>query len=701
MSDQSQQFPLSDLGDPRSTDSTLGGGRTSRRRPASGSSQVEAELAAIFGEDELLRHPPDPFEEKILTGRNSFTDLRDQLAQEDQGETQPSPRRTPSRPRDTTATASTTPRPRDTTTPRPRPETTPRPRPTTSRDSETTSRVRPTSDPQSRIAELRRNLGEGTSSRTPSTPAPSAEPGPRSRFFHDEPGTTTPSTTRRTTPPPSDAEDRISALRRDLANRRAAAAEAAEESARPRPSRTEEPTATRVPRPRPTSTEEPAIRTPRTEPVRPRTPRTEEPIRPRPTPVAEEFESLRPSRTEEPQRRPRTEEPGRRPRTEESVRPRLEPAEEPVRPRPTRTVSAPRPRPVDLVDEEIVEAPVRERRPARQPAPIIEEPVEEYTLFEEPVELEPPRKTRAPKAEPVAEFVEPAFIAPEVELEPEPVVERPAPEKRRSKTLPAAPPAAAPAPVRKPSAPLAPSSGDLAVVSQVTKTYSRGGHVEALRGVSLSVPQGRMTVIMGRSGAGKSTLLYCMAGLEAPTSGTVTVAGQALTDMKERQLDKFRRDNVGFVFREFNLLPSLNVADNIKLGLSVKKQSLDQGWYEQVVSTLNLNEVLTKKPADLSASEQQRVAIARALITKPSLIIADEPTGNLDSQAANEVLTVLHDAVTGLGQTVVVATHDAACAANADQVWVLDDGTVVEQIKSPTLTRVIDSLRSVSGGSAA
>ena len=236
------------------------------------------------------------------------------------------------------------------------------------------------------------------------------------------------------------------------------------------------------------------------------------------------------------------------------------------------------------------------------------------------------------------------------------------------------------------------------MVSQVTKTYSRGGHVEALRGVSLSVPQGRLTVIMGRSGAGKSTLLYCMAGLEAPTSGTVTVAGQTLTDMKERQLDKFRRDNVGFVFREFNLLPALSVADNIKLPLSVKKVSSDQGWYDQVVSILNLNDVLTRKSADLSASEQQRVAIARALITKPSLIIADEPTGNLDSQGATEVLNVLRDCVNELGQTVVLATHDAMCAANADQVWVLDDGGVVEQLKSPTVSRVIDSLRSVSGG---
>ena len=681
MSDQSQQFPFGDLGDQKSTDSTLGGGRTSRRRPTTGSSQVEAELAAIFGEDELIRHPPDPFEEKILTGRNSFTDLRDQLAQEDQGETAPvPPRRTTPRPRDTSAT--------------------PRPRPTTSQDSETTPRPRLTSESQSRIAELRRNLNEGRSSatpRTPSTSVPEPDTGSRSRFFHDEPGATPTTSTRRTTPPPSDAEDRISALRRDLANRRAAAAEAAEESSRPRPSRTEEPASTRT-RSESVGTEQPVRRTP----VRPRPSRTEEPVppveettRPRST-STEEFELLRPSRTQE--RRPHTEEPVRRPRTGESLHPRPEPIEEVARPRP-----APRQRPVDLVSPEVVEAPVRERRGSRQPAPVVEEPIEEYPLFEEPpVEVEPPapRKTRPPKAEPepTPEPVGPSFITPEVELEPEPVIEKP--EKRRTKTAPVAPPAA-PAPARKPAPALAPSSGDVAVVSQVTKTYGRGGHVEALRGVSLSVPQGRLTVIMGRSGAGKSTLLYCMAGLEAPTSGTVTVAGKTLTDMKERQLDKFRRDNVGFVFREFNLLPALSAADNIKLPLSIKRESLDQGWYDQVVATLNLGEVLTKKSHDLSASEQQRVAVARALITKPSLIIADEPTGNLDSQAANEVLSVIRDIVNGLGQTVVMATHDAACAANADQVWVLDDGAVVEQIKSPTLSRVIDALRSVSGGSAA
>ena len=412
----------------------------------------------------------------------------------------------------------------------------------------------------------------------------------------------------------------------------------------------------------------------------------EEPERPRPAAEG----------TERP--RPRTEESPRRPsRTEESVRPRPEPAEEPVRPRP-----APRPRPADLVSEEeiAVQAPVRERRPSRPATP--EVPIEEYPLVEEPpVEAEPPkpRKTRAPKPEPL-----PEPPGPEPEPEPEPVIEKPTVEKRRAKPVPATPPAApaAPAaPARKPAPPVAPSSGDVAAVSQVTKTYGPSGQVEALQGVSLTVPQGRLTAIMGRSGAGKSTLLYCMAGLEVPTSGTVTVAGQTLTDMKERQLDKFRRDSIGFVLRASNLLPALSVADNIRLPLSIRKESIDQGWYDQLVATLRLTDLLGKKPDELTPGEQQRVALARALVTKPSLIIADEPTGNLDSGTAGEVLSVLRDCVTSLGQTVVVATHDAACAAIADQVWVLDDGVVVGQIKSPTLSTVIDALRSVSGGSAA
>ena len=239
------------------------------------------------------------------------------------------------------------------------------------------------------------------------------------------------------------------------------------------------------------------------------------------------------------------------------------------------------------------------------------------------------------------------------------------------------------------------------MANQVTKTYGADGQIQALRGVSLAVQQGRLTAILGRSGAGKSVLLYVMAGLEVPTSGTVTVAGQTISDMKERQRDKFRRDSIGLVLREYNLLPTLSVADNVRLALSIKKESLDQGWYDQVIAVTKLTDVLTKKCSELTPGEQQRVALAKAMITKPAIILADEPTGNLGSQAAGEVLAILRDAVTVLGQTVAVATHDAAVAAIADQVWVLDDGAVVEQIKSPTLARVIDALRVVSGGSPA
>ena len=380
--------------------------------------------------------------------------------------------------------------------------------------------------------------------------------------------------------------------------------------------------------------------------------------------------------------------------------------------------------------------PVRERRttkPVEPPAPAT---LEDFPLLEEEVDVtvappaQPaPRKTaRAPKVEPVEEFEEISFIEPIVEPEPEPEieVEKPAPvtnQKRRPPVAPAAP-EVQPAPTakekRKPpaepaaekrrrpaasatmgAAPLTPSVGDVAVVSQVTKTYDQPRHVEALRGVSLSVQQGRLTAILGRSGAGKSTLLRLMAGIETPTSGTITVAGQDLSSMKERQLDKFRRDSVGFVFRSFNLLDSLNVADNIKMASAIKKEPLDQGWYDQVVAALGLTDQLTKKPASLSLGEQQRVALARALSTKPSVIFADEPTGDCDAETADEVLGYLRTCVSELRATVVVATHDAAVAACADQVWVLGDGSVVEQVQAPTLARVMDALRAVSGGAQA
>ena len=236
------------------------------------------------------------------------------------------------------------------------------------------------------------------------------------------------------------------------------------------------------------------------------------------------------------------------------------------------------------------------------------------------------------------------------------------------------------------------------MVSQVTKVYEAPVKVEALRGVSLAIAQGRLTAIMGRSGAGKSTLLYCMAGLELPTSGTITVDGQTLSSMKERQLIKFRRESVGFVFASNNLLPTLAVAENIRLPFSIKKESVDQGWYDQVVTTLHLSDLLGQKPGSLTAGQQQRVALARALVTKPAVIFADEPTGNLDSESTADVLSSLRSCVTELGQTVVMATHDPAAAARADYVYVMDDGSIMEKIESPTLNRMIDAVRSLSDG---
>jgi putative ABC transport system ATP-binding protein len=211
----------------------------------------------------------------------------------------------------------------------------------------------------------------------------------------------------------------------------------------------------------------------------------------------------------------------------------------------------------------------------------------------------------------------------------------------------------------------------------LTRTYGSGATlVHALDGVDLDIAAGRFTAIMGPSGSGKSTLMHCLAGLDAPTSGSVTVAGQELARMSDRTLTVFRRDHIGFVFQSFNLLPMLTARANIMLPVELASARVDPEWFDLLVDVLSIRERLGHRPGELSGGQQQRVAVARGLVARPAIMFADEPTGNLDSRASVEVLGLLRRCVRELGQTVVMVTHDPVAASYADDVVVLEDGRV-------------------------
>jgi putative ABC transport system ATP-binding protein len=216
----------------------------------------------------------------------------------------------------------------------------------------------------------------------------------------------------------------------------------------------------------------------------------------------------------------------------------------------------------------------------------------------------------------------------------------------------------------------------------LTRVYGHGDTaVHALRGVDLDLPAGRFTAIMGPSGSGKSTLMHCLAGLDTPTGGTVEVAGRALHDMDDTALTVFRREHLGFVFQSFNLLPMLTAGQNVLLPLELAGRRVDaevRERYDLVVDVLGIRDRLGHRPAELSGGQQQRVAIARALVSQPDIVFADEPTGNLDSEASAEVLGFLRRSVRELGQTVVMVTHELDAAAYADDVVVIADGRVAE-----------------------
>ncbi|MBL7258274.1 ABC transporter ATP-binding protein [Paractinoplanes lichenicola] len=227
----------------------------------------------------------------------------------------------------------------------------------------------------------------------------------------------------------------------------------------------------------------------------------------------------------------------------------------------------------------------------------------------------------------------------------------------------------------------------------LSKVYGSGpSAVAALNGVDVTFEAGRFHAIMGASGSGKSTLLHCLAGLDRPTGGSVRIGDADLTRLSDDKLTLLRRDHVGFVFQKFNLLPVLTARENILLPLAIAGRRPDQQWFDQVVAAVGLTDRLGHRPSELSGGQQQRVAVARALITRPWVIFADEPTGNLDSRSGQEVLGLLRDAVTMLGQTVVMVTHDLNAAAHTDRVAFLKDGRFAASVDHPTPDAIVGVL---------
>ena len=217
--------------------------------------------------------------------------------------------------------------------------------------------------------------------------------------------------------------------------------------------------------------------------------------------------------------------------------------------------------------------------------------------------------------------------------------------------------------------------------------------VEALRSVSLEIGRGELVAIMGPSGSGKSTLMHLLAGLDRPTSGVVSIAGVNPADLKDTQLTKLRRAHVGFIFQSFNLLPTLSAEENITLPLDLSGERIDQAWIDELLRSVGLEDRRKHRPAELSGGQQQRVAVARAIVHRPSVLFADEPTGNLDSQSGADVLELIRDAVDGYGQTTIMVTHDQRAAAIADRVVYLADGNIVGEIDQPAMDDVAAVLR--------
>jgi putative ABC transport system ATP-binding protein len=240
------------------------------------------------------------------------------------------------------------------------------------------------------------------------------------------------------------------------------------------------------------------------------------------------------------------------------------------------------------------------------------------------------------------------------------------------------------------------ANGKVVVATDLTRRYGEGdAAVDALAGVSTAFDRGRFTAIMGPSGSGKSTLMHILAGLDKPTSGTVELDGIEITGLDDGALTQLRRDKLGFVFQFFNLLPVLTAEENMTLPLSIAGRKPDPEWFERLVETVGLGDRRTHRPGELSGGQQQRVAVARALLSKPAVVFADEPTGNLDSKASEDVLALLRQAVDEFGQTVVMVTHDPAAAAHADRLITLRDGEIVHDAAPGSADDVIELMKTI------
>ena len=246
--------------------------------------------------------------------------------------------------------------------------------------------------------------------------------------------------------------------------------------------------------------------------------------------------------------------------------------------------------------------------------------------------------------------------------------------------------------------PRPPAAGEVVVAAHdLTRRYGQGDTaVDALRGVSLDVRAGELVAVMGPSGSGKSTLMHILAGLDTPSSGTVEIAGTEITGLNDADLTRLRRKHIGFVFQFFNLLPMLNAEDNVLLPLSIAGKKPDQAWLDELLTQTGLADRRTHRPSELSGGQQQRVALARALVTRPTILFADEPTGNLDSKTGGEILDLLRSSVNTYGQTTVMVTHEPRAAVIADRVLFLADGLIVQERHGATAAEVLEVMSTLS-----
>jgi putative ABC transport system ATP-binding protein len=243
------------------------------------------------------------------------------------------------------------------------------------------------------------------------------------------------------------------------------------------------------------------------------------------------------------------------------------------------------------------------------------------------------------------------------------------------------------------------SNGQVVVAADVTRRYGEASTaVDALRGVSLGLEKGSLTAIMGPSGSGKSTLMHILAGLDRPTSGTVSLGGTEITGLGDNDLTKLRRRHIGFIFQFFNLLPMLTAEENILLPQAIAGEKPDDAWLDDLIRRAGLEDRRSHRPAELSGGQQQRVAIVRAMVSKPTVVFADEPTGNLDSSSSAEILDLLRSSVDAYGQTALMVTHDAAAAAVAGRVLFLDDGRIVRDLADPDVGEVVSATHDLAAG---